>query len=88
MSELSQITPDQLQALLSYASRRLGMTPEQLAKTVQQGGLSAVAGNVDADSARRIGELVGDKQKAEQFMNSPQVQELLARLLGGSDKRG
>ena len=88
MSELSQITPDQLQALLNFASHRLGMTPEQLAKTVQQGGLSSIAGTMNADSTRRINELVGDPQKAEQFMNSPQVQELLARLLGGSDKRG
>ena len=57
---MSQITPDQLQALLAYASRQLGMTPEQLAKTVQSGGLDAVSNSVSPDNARRISELVGD----------------------------
>ncbi|MBR2406676.1 MAG: hypothetical protein IKB04_06565 [Clostridia bacterium] len=80
---MSQITPDQLQALLAYASRQLGMTPEQLAKTVQSGGLDAVSNSVSPDNARRISELVGDPQKAEQFLSSPEVQKLLGKLLGG-----
>ena len=29
---MSQVTPDQLKALLAYASKRLGTTPEQLEK--------------------------------------------------------
>ncbi len=80
---MSQITPEQLQALLGYASRQLGMTPEQLAQTVKEGGLSAVSNRVGPDNARQIDALVGDRQKAEQFLNSPQVQALLGKLLGG-----
>lgn len=80
---MSQITPEQLQALLGYASQQLGMTPEQLAQTVKEGGLSAVSNRVSPDNARQIDALVGDRQKAEQFLNSPQVQALLGKLLGG-----
>ncbi len=80
---MSQITPEQLQALLGYASRQLGMTPEQLAQTVKEGGLGAVSNRVSPDNARQIDALVGDRQKAEQFLNSPQVQALLGKLLGG-----
>ena len=31
-------TPEQLQALLQYASGRLGVTPEELKKTLESGG--------------------------------------------------
>ncbi len=80
---MGQITPDQLQALLGYASRQLGMTPEQLASTVQNGGLGALSNSVSPENARRINDLVGDKQKAEQFLSSPEVQKALGKLLGG-----
>ena len=80
---MSQITPDQLKALLAYASRQLGTTPEQLAKTVQSGGLDAVQG-VHPDTARKINALVGDPEKAKQWLNSPDVQAALGKLLGGN----
>lgn len=81
---MSQITPDQLQALLAYASQRLGMTPEQLQRTVQNGGLSSLANKVGGDSAARIAALAGDRQKAEQLLQSEQAQALLKQLLGGN----
>ena len=80
---MGQITPDQLQALLGYASRQLGMTPEQLAATVKAGGLGALSNSVSPENARRINELVGDRQKAEQFLSSPEVKKALGKLLGG-----
>ncbi len=80
---MSQVTPEQLQALLNYASRRLGTTPEQLAKTVQSGGLESVAGAISPETARRIQELVGNPQQAQQFLNRPDVQTLLEKLRGG-----
>lgn len=79
---MGQITPDQLQALLNYASRRLGTTPEQLAHTVQHGGLEAMAGGIGPDTARRVQELVGDPQQAQQFLNRPEVRALLQKLGG------
>ena len=81
---MSQITPDQLQALIAYASRRLGMTPEQLQRTVQEGGLSSLADKVGGDSASQSASLAGDRQKAEQLLNSPQAQAILKQLLGGN----
>ena len=81
---MSQITPEQLQALVAYASRQLGMTPEQLQKTVQTGGLGALSNKVSPDTAGQIAALAGDRQKAEQLLQSPQAQELLKKLLGGN----
>ena len=70
---MGQITPDQLQALLAYASKQLGMTPEQLAGTVKEGGLGALT----------VNDLVGDRQKTEEFLSSPEVKKALGKLLGG-----
>lgn len=81
---MGQITPDQLQALLGYASKQLGMTPEQLAATVKTGGLDALTDSVSPENARRINDLVGNRQKAEQFLSSPEVQKALGKLLGGN----
>ena len=76
---MSQITPDQLQALLTYASGRLGMTPEQLQKTVQSGNLNTLSDKVSPELAA----MAGDREKMEQLLRSPAAQTLLQQLLGG-----
>jgi len=85
---MSQITPDQLQALLGYASKRLGMTPEQLASTVQNGGLSALSDRAGAQNAQKITELAGDPARLQQLISSPEVQAFLSKLTGGKDSHG
>lgn len=85
---MSQITPQQLNALLQFAANRLGTTPEQLAATVQSGGLEAVREQLGADNARKIADLAGNPQRAEQFLSSPEIQAALAKLLGGKNGNG
>lgn len=74
-------TPDQLQALLQYAGKRLGMTPEQLISTVQNGGVSSLEKNMSPADAKKLHAFIGDKQKADQFLQSPQVQQMIAKFL-------
>ena len=66
---MSAPTPEQLQALLQFAAKQLGTTPEQLQKTVQ---------NTD------VGNLVNDPQKVEQLLSSPKAQALIREWLGGT----
>lgn len=77
---MSQLTPDQLQALLNYASQRLGISPEQLKETVQSGNLSSLT---DKAGGNDLSALIKDPQKAEQLLRSPQAQALLNQLMGG-----
>lgn len=77
---MSQITPEQLQALLGYVSKQVGMTPEQLAQTVQSGNLEGISHKLSPD----IAAIAGDRRKMEQLVNSPQAQALLQQLLGGN----
>jgi len=78
---MSQITPDQLQALLGYAAKRLGTTPEQLAATVQNGGLSSLT---SAENAKKIQDLAGDPKRLQQLIGSPEVQAFLKQFTGGN----
>ena len=82
---MSQITPDQLQALLGYASKRLGMTPEQLARTVQNGGLSSLSNYA---GTQKFAELANDPKRLQQLINAPEVQAFLSKLTGGKDSHG
>ena len=75
-------TPEQLEKLVNYASRQLGTTPDQLKAAFQQGGLSGLSNALSAEEASKAEELLKDKNAAAQLMNDPQVQKLLAQLLG------
>lgn len=77
----NKLTPEQLQALLKYASKKLGTTPEQLAKTVQTGGSDSLASRLSPADAARFQAVVGDKAKLEQMLRSPQAQQLIDQLL-------
>lgn len=82
MSEKNNgVTPDQLQALLQYASKKLGTTPEQLVKTVNQGDMSSLTKDLSPEEQARFKAMTADKGKAEQVLNSPQAQQLIQQAL-------
>ena len=74
-------TPAQLQALLQYASKRLGTTPDHLIKTVQEGGLDGLAKNLSPADAAKLQSLTKDKEKAEQLLNSPAARQLFEQAM-------
>lgn len=74
---MSQPTPAQLNALLQYAAARLGTTPEALAATVSNGGYDGLVARLSPDNRRALESLLGDPQRAQAFLQHPQVQEFL-----------
>ena len=82
----NKLTPEQLQALVQYASKRLGTTPEKLQRTVQQGGVADVAAGLPQEEAARLREVLSDKKKAEAMLNSPQAQKLMQQLFDNKKK--
>lgn len=77
-------TPEQLENLIAYASGRLGTTPDQLKAAFQQGGLAGLSSALSAEEASKAEAMLKDKDAAARLMNDPQVQKLLAQLLGGA----
>ncbi len=81
MAEMN-FTPDQLEKLVAYASKRLGTTPEQLKTAFQQGGLAGISAALSPEEAAKAEGLIGSKEQAAALMNDPAVQRLLIQLLG------
>ena len=75
------LTPDQLQALLQYASKRLCTTPENLARTVQSGGLEGISKNLSPNESAKLNSLLGNREQAQELLNSPEVQSFLQQIL-------
>lgn len=75
-------SPEQLEGLIAYASRRLGTTPDRLKAAFQQGGLSRLSDALSPEEASKAEALLKDKDAAARLMSDPQVQKLLAQLLG------
>lgn len=76
-------TPAQLQALLQYASKRLGTTPQQLIDTVNANGLASLADKLSPAEAAKLKSIAFDRQKAEEWLRSPTGQQMLRRALNG-----
>lgn len=75
----NQLTPDQLQALLTFASKKLGIPEQQLAKTVQTGQTDHLG--LSEEHQQKLNSVLGDKAQAEKLMSSPAVQSILETLL-------
>lgn len=77
---MNQPTPAQMNALLQYASKKLGVPPEQLARTVADGGAEALTASLSEDNKKVLASLAGDPKKAEALLNSPAVRRYLAQF--------
>ncbi len=77
---MSQPTKEQLEALVGYASKRLGVPPAQLVDSVANGGYEGLVSSLSASGQKTLRELTGDPEKAKTLLASPQVQELLRRM--------
>ena len=83
----NKLTEEQLQALVQFASKKLGTTPEKLAKTVQQGDLGSIASKMRPEEAAKLNAIASDKSKAEKLVGSPEAQKLIQQLLNQNQKK-
>lgn len=74
-------TPEQLQALLQYASGRLGVTPEELKKTLESGGAKRIASKLPPEDAEKFTKAAGDIEKMEEILKSPKARQILDKFL-------
>lgn len=77
---MSQPTPAQINAILQYASARLGVPAEQLAATVANGGYEGLTSSLSDSSRRTLESMLGDPAQLQSLLASEQVQELLRRF--------
>ncbi len=75
---MANLTPQQLSALLQFASAKLGVSEQELAKTVQTGDTSHLG--LSPEAKRKFEGMLGSDP--ETLLQSPQVKNLLQNLLG------
>lgn len=78
----NKLNQEQLYALLQYASRKLNLSPKQLAEALSSGGVEGLAGNLSPENAAKLKGMMNDRAKAQQLLDSPQAQALIQKLLG------
>lgn len=79
---MSHYTPtnDQMQALLQYASKRLGVSPDQLLNAAQSGDVSKLGQSMSPADAQTLQSFMQNNKQAQQFLQSPAVQQYIANL--------
>ena len=82
----SALTPQQLEALLSFASKKLGVSQEQLARSIQSGNVADLG--LSAENSRKLEGLLGDRKATENRIRSPQAQAVLEQLLRDKGREG
>lgn len=76
----NKFNQEQMYTLLQLASRKLNMSPGELAQALSGGNMSSIGERLPADSAAQLQRMLGDPARAQQMLASPQAQELLRRL--------
>ncbi|MDD2417538.1 MAG: hypothetical protein PHR24_02030 [Oscillospiraceae bacterium] len=74
-------TPDQINEILEYASKKLGITKEQLASTVESDAAKKAASRLSQADIARFQSMVSDKDKLEKLLNSAQAKQLMEKLI-------
>ncbi|MDD3693175.1 MAG: hypothetical protein PHX02_04645 [Oscillospiraceae bacterium] len=76
----NKLTSDQLRALVQYASNKLGVTPEQLSKTIEGDQAQQLASQISQADMSKFQALVGDKDKLDKILESPKAQKMIEKL--------
>lgn len=74
-----------LDALLSVASKQLGMTPDELKKNLSSGNMSGVTQKMGSDDGANLQRFMTDKNFAEKIMSTPEAQSILKKLSAKKD---
>ncbi|MDD2362312.1 MAG: hypothetical protein PHH84_05070 [Oscillospiraceae bacterium] len=78
-------TPEQINEILEYASKKLGISKEQLVSTVKSDEAKKAASRLSQSDIARFQTMVSDKDKLEKLLNSAQAKQLMDKLINKKD---
>ena len=73
---------EQINRLIRQLSERMGTPEEELRGAVEGSDYSRFLSQMEPSQAQKVKELLGDEERAKQFLNSPQAKAILKRLMG------
>lgn len=77
----SNFSPSQLDAMLKMAGQKLGRDPQTLKDQLEKGNLDQLG--IDSQQQQQIGQLLKNPQALSQFLEQPQIKQMLNQLMKG-----
>lgn len=81
MNNPSNIPPSQLDAILKVAGKKLGRDPQSLKSQLEKGNLDQLG--INPQQQQQIGQLLKNPQALSQFLDQPQIKQMLNQLMKG-----
>ena len=72
----------QINTLIKKLSERMGTPESEIRSAVEGSSYSKLLNRLSGDKARQMEELLGDEDKAREFLNSPQAKAVIKRIMG------
>ena len=70
--------------MLKTVSGKMGISPEELQKSLETGKLDSAIKNMGAGDKQKLQSIIGNKAKLEKIMQSPQAKALYKKLTGSN----
>ena len=74
--------PNKVDELFEAAGKKLGKNPGDLKAQLQNGNLDSVMKGLSPQQSQQISSLLNDKQAMAQFMENPQIKQIIAKMSG------
>lgn len=72
----------QINTLIKKLSERMGTPESEIRSAVEGSSYRKLLNKLPDDKARQMEELLGDEDKAREFLNSPQAKAVIKRIMG------
>lgn len=72
----------QIENILNSLAQKLGENPNEIKKNAQKCEVGSLLNKMDSKQASKVQEILNDKEKTEQLLNTPQAQALIKKLMG------
>ena len=73
---------DQINVLIKKLSERMGAPESEIHSAVNSSSYGKLLSRLPSDKAQQMEEILGDEDKAREFLNTPQAKAIIKRLTG------
>ena len=75
-----------LEDILNKVSKYFGKTPEEIKVAAKTGNTKDILNNVSKEDAKRIQEIIADKDLTQKLLSTKEAQKLVKDVFGGNIK--
>ena len=72
--------------LINSAAKHLGTSPDAIKSAVQSGSVDNLISSMPPGEAEKLKKFLSNKAATEKLLKSPQVQELMSKLMGNKNE--